>query len=197
MKRWIPKIDIVVFAGLPTLFTLVMVATLFFEQPWPAPKIGLAIGVPLMSWAIFGGLLWKRWATQPTFITLAGTVVWCAGLDVTPAEITNAIVLYARHVSTAHKRLDFDTVFAMFGRMRIELTPAPIWWAGKKKAGLQKGYSMRVFWLEGFGYNAFFHECHHAVDENLLGAPVDYQHKREGWWGLVPKIKRAWLDRVV
>lgn len=194
MKRWVPLIDVIVFAALPALFTVLIVITLFFEQPWPPPKIALAIGVPVMSWAIFGAMLWRRWTTRPTFVTLIGTAVWANGIDVTAEQVSDAINLYVYNAATAHKRLDSQTVLAMFGRMRIELTPRPIWWAGKKKAGLQKGYGIRVYWGDGFGYNAFFHECHHAVDENLLAVPVDYQHKRVAWWDLIPKIKRFWRE---
>lgn len=195
MKRWVPLVDVIVFAALPALFTILILVSLFFEQPWPPPKIALAIGVPVSSWAIFGGMLWKRWNARPTFVTLMGAAVWCKGVDVTPEQVTEAITLYARNVAAAHKRLDFDTVFAMFGRMRLELTPKPIWWAGKKKAGLQKGYGIRVHWRDGFGHNAFFHESHHAVDENLLAVPIDYQHKRMTWWDLIPKIKKLWREQ--
>lgn len=197
MKRWVPIIDVVVFTALPALFTLAIVASLLFEQPWPPVKIAFAIGFPIVSWLTAVLILWDRWQDEPTYALVLGTVVWAKDIPVSKNEISDALHLYAQQVSKAHKRLDLQTTLAMLGQMRIELTKKPIWWAGSKKAGLQKGYFVRAHWGEGFGHNAFFHELHHAVDENLLGVAIDYKHERMLWWALVADIKRAWREAHV
>ena len=194
MRCWIPTIDVIVFAAFPAVITAAIGTSLFFEQAWPAPKIVLAIVVPLAAWLIFGLLLWSKWRRRPTFITILGTAVWCNGLDIDSGRLIDAINLYSTTVARAHKRLELQAVLAMFSRMRIEFTRDHVWWVGEKKAGLQQGYAIRVRWGDGFGYNALFHEMHHAIDENLLGVPVDYQHKRLAWWDMIPKIKRSWRE---
>ena len=190
--RWIPWIDVIIFAGVPMLFTVAVIASLFFEQLWPPAKIGIAIAVPMMAWAIFGALIFQKWKARPSFTLVSGTRVWVAnGIDVTAADVASALTLYANRVARAHTRLDLQTVLSMLGCARIEFRSGSI--GGKN--GLQKGNGIIVNWLGGFGGNATFHELHHMVDELLLGVPVDYKHERAAWWDLVGDIKRAWMSR--
>lgn len=194
-KRWIVWQDLAVYGGYPLFNTGLALVAAVTPQAWPTPKVVFLSMTVVSVWAVFGMLLLRKWRKRPTFVTLMGTAVWANGQEITQHQVNDAINFYTVRVARAHKRLDLQTVLSVLSQARIEFTERAIWFSECAYGGLQKGANIRVHWGEGFDYNAFFHACHHLVDELLLDR-MDHKHTRMAWWDLIPELKSEWAQRV-
>lgn len=193
MRRWLPWQDLVTFLAFPVMYTAFVVWALFTPQEWPLPKAVVMAAVGVIGYAVAACVLWRRWRTSPTFVLPLGTAVWTNGLPIELPDVIAAVGFYAANVGRAHRILSPPLIHAMLSDARIEFTKGPVLWGEEKFAGLQKARSVKVMWGDGFGYNAFFHELHHMVDERLLDR-VDRRHEREDWWKIVSQLKKVWRD---
>jgi len=190
--RWLPWQDIVMFIGLPLVYTVLVVVVLCTPQ-----DVGTGGYVVLFStagafWISSVAVMVQRYTAIPDIVLANGGRVWTNGIpDITGPAVVQWLEFFCRHFDPALIDLDREgankVLDAMCSAIRIEFTKGPRW----RAAGMQSGTGMFVWWRGSVEKTAFFHELLHMVRQRT-GRYRDYKHEAKEWWALEKKMLTLW-----
>jgi hypothetical protein len=197
-RRIIPWFDFLM-VGFFSIVSVVLLVAVFMGG---AKIEALAITTATTTGFILVALLvFLRWFfSKPDFFTEVGTAIWTGGIpQITKNFMDRALAHYAAKLNNINPKIRKELIKDMLSKAAIEWDISPVsyisnGWFMANKAGLHRGYDIKVQWKGSVSQSAFFHELHHMVDEIILKKSADYEHKDVLWWKVENDIRGSFYE---